>query len=88
MLKMFRKLLKGGKKNRTEEDSSRQILKDLHPRECCWWVFDKKNKCYHTQCGHDYSFSTNGRGGFCMYCGRVNVVSNVEEINEWLGISN
>ena len=88
MLKMFRKLLKGGKKNRTEEDSSRQILKDLRPRECCWWVFDKENKCYHTQCGHDYSFNTNGRGGFCMYCGKVNVVSNVEEINEWLGVSN
>ena len=70
------------KKSRNNEvDTNRQI-------QCCWWVFDKENKCYHTQCGHDYSFNTNGRGGFCMYCGRVNVVSNVEEINEWLGISN
>ena len=81
MLKMLRKIMSRKKSKNSEADTNRQI-------QCCWWVFDKENKCYHTQCGHDYSFSTNGRGGFCMYCGRVNVVSNVEEINEWLGISN
>ena len=52
MLKMLRKIMPKKKSRNDEVDTNRQI-------QCCWWVFDKENKCYHTQCGHDYSFNTN-----------------------------
>lgn len=58
------------------------------PKECCVWMVDRENQCYHTECGNDYYFGGNRKGGFCTYCGKLIAIPCIEEDGECLSFSN
>lgn len=85
-----RKLLKSIKESALEDTKQISRIESCKwiSKECCLWMIDRENGCYHTECGYDYSFNDNGRGGFCMYCGRLIAVPSFEEDGECLSFSN
>lgn len=96
MLKMFKKimskkeLLKNLRKNTLESNYQTSRMKSCRwiPKECCIWMTDRANGCYYTECGHNYSFDNNKRGGFCTYCGKLIAVPCIEKDGECLSFSN
>lgn len=96
MLKMLRKymsnkkLLKNLRRNALESNYQVSRIESCRwiPKECCVWMVDRENGCYHTECCYNYSFDNSRRGAFCTYCGKLIAVPCIEKDGECLSFSN